>query len=200
MPHTPGALSTSHPVAVRGPTTWTHDGDMKTVSALAGFVVGALLLFVPAAASPLSSDSAAPAQLRSGAWAWPLDPEPALLRAFDPPAQRWLSGHRGVDLAAGPGDGVRAPSGGIVSFVGHLVDRPVLVIDHGSGLLTSLEPVRSTLVRGAIVGPGDEVGMIGTGAHCTGRCLHWGLRLDGLYIDPMLTILDTRPSVLLPTD
>ncbi|MDO5745357.1 MAG: M23 family metallopeptidase, partial [Micrococcaceae bacterium] len=101
---------------------------------------------------------------------------------------------------ADPGNQVSAPSGGIVSFVGHIVDRPVVVIDHGSGLLTSLEPVRSTLARGAIVGPGDEVGMIGTGAHCTRRCLHWGLRLDGQYIDPLLTLRDTRPSVLLPLD
>lgn len=173
---------------------------MKTVSALAGFVVGAVLLLVPAATSPLSTASPEPAGLHSGPWAWPLDPVPTVLRAFDPPAQRWLSGHRGVDLAGNPGARVGAPSDGIVSFVGQIVDRPVLVIDHGSGLLTSLEPVRSTLARGAIVSTGDEVGVIGTGSHCTGRCLHWGLRLDGRYIDPLLTIHDTRPSVLLPLD
>ncbi|MDO5744624.1 MAG: M23 family peptidase, partial [Micrococcaceae bacterium] len=90
---------------------------MKTVSALAGFVVGAILLLVPAAASPPFTASPAPLGAHAGAWTWPLDPEPALLRAFDPPAQRWLSGHRGIDLAADPGNQVSAPSGGIVSFV-----------------------------------------------------------------------------------
>ena len=129
-----------------------------------------------------------------------MPPVPPVVRGFDPPAQRWLSGHRGADLKASPGDTVRAPAGGIVSYAGPIVDRPVLVIDHGSGLLSSFEPVRSTLTVGAIVSAGDKVGVVGTGAHCTARCLHWGLRLDGEYIDPLLTIIDTRPSILLPVD
>lgn len=173
---------------------------MKTVSAWAALVVGTFLLLVPASASPLSMAPEPHTRTSSGAWQWPLDPEPQVLRAFDPPARRWLSGHRGADLAATPGDRVKAPSDGIVSFVGRIVDRPVLVIDHGAGLLTSLEPVRSTLATGAFVGIGDEVGMIGNGAHCANRCLHWGLRLDGQYIDPLFTIHDTRPSILLPLD
>ncbi len=172
--------------------------DMKTVSAFAGLVVGAAVLLAPAGASPLSPVRANPAPAAAGSWNWPLPPVPEVLRAFDPPAKRWLSGHRGVDLAGSPGDTVSAPAAGIVSFTGRIVDRPVIVIDHGAGLLTSLEPVRSTLVVGAIVGTGDEIGMIATGAHCDARCLHWGLRLDGEYIDPLLTIRDTRPSILLP--
>ena len=172
--------------------------DMKTVSAISSLIVGAAVLLAPAAASPLSPVPANPARAASGSWSWPLPPVPEVVRSFDPPAERWLSGHRGVDLAGSPGDIVSAPAAGIVSFVGRIVDRPVIVIDHGSGLLTSFEPVRSTLGVGAIVGIGDEIGMIATGAHCDARCLHWGLRLDGQYIDPLLTIRDTRPSILLP--
>lgn len=33
-------------------------------------------------------------------WQWPLVPRPEVLRAFDPPPKPWMSGHRGVDLAA----------------------------------------------------------------------------------------------------
>ncbi len=174
--------------------------DMKTVSTLAGLVVGAAVLLAPAGASPLSPVPANLGRAPAGSWNWPLPPVPEVLRAFDPPARRWLVGHRGVDLAGSPGDTVGAPAAGIVTFVGRIVDRPVIVIDHGSGLRTSLEPVRSTLGVGAIVGAGDEIGMIATGAHCDARCLHWGLRLDGEYIDPLLTIRDTRPSILLPLD
>lgn len=172
--------------------------DMKTVSALASLVVGAAVLLAPAGDSPLSHIPASPARAAAGSWNWPLPPVPEVVRPFDPPAERWLSGHRGADLAGSPGDTVSAPAAGIVSFAGRIVDRPVIVIDHGSGLRTSLEPVLTTLAVGAIVGIGDEIGMVATGAHCDARCLHWGLRLDGEYIDPLLTIRDTRPSILLP--
>lgn len=171
---------------------------MKTVSSLAALLIGAAVLLAPAGAPPRDAAPAAPRV--TGAWSWPLPPVPRLVRGFDPPAQRWLSGHRGADLGAGPGDTVSAPAGGIVSFVGTIVDRPVIVIDHGSGLLSSFEPVRSTLGVGALVSPGDAIGMVGTGAHCDARCLHWGLRLEGEYLDPLLTITDTRPSILLPLD
>ncbi len=175
-------------------------GDMKIVSSLAGFMIGAVVLLAPAGVPPPDADMASRRVAPAGAWSWPLPPVPRVVRGFDPPAQRWLSGHRGADLEADPGDPVRAPAGGIVSFVGTIVDRPVIVIDHGSGLLSSFEPVRSTLAVGAIVSTNDEIGMVGTGAHCDARCLHWGLRLDGEYIDPLLTIIDTRPSILLPLD
>ena len=66
-----------------------------------------------------------------------------MLRAFDPPAKPWLSGHRGVDLqAAHDGAPVTSPAAGTVSFVGVVVDRPVITIDHGDGLRSSFEPVR----------------------------------------------------------
>lgn len=173
-------------------------GNMNIHSAVAAAVVGTALLFAPAGA-PSWHSSAVDRQAADGTgWSWPLTPEPDVLQAFDPPAQRWLSGHRGVDLRAPAGAVVLAPAGGIVSFVGTVVDRPVIVLNHGSGLRSSFEPVRSSLGVGAIVEAGDEIGMVGTGAHCDRRCLHWGLRLLEEYIDPLLTIRDTRPSILLP--
>ena len=53
-------------------------------------------------------------------WAWPLDPTPAVLARFDPPAGPWGAGHRGVDLVATVGQQVRAPEGGTVSFAKQL--------------------------------------------------------------------------------
>ncbi|MBR8742333.1 M23 family peptidase, partial [Nocardiopsis sp. MG754419] len=47
---------------------------------------------------------AAPAP--EGRWRWPVDPPVQVLRGFEPPAQRWSPGHRGVDLAAEPGHSV----------------------------------------------------------------------------------------------
>ena len=171
---------------------------MKVTSAVAGTLLGASLLFGIAGAPPRQFPAALQPGNGTSGWSWPLAPVPPVVRTFDPPAQRWLSGHRGADLGAEPGTAVRAPAGGIVSFVGVIVDRPVIVIDHGAGLRSSFEPVRSSLGVGAIVATGDEIGMVGTGAHCDRLCLHWGLRLFEEYIDPLLTIRDMRPSILLP--
>ncbi|SFU05468.1 M23 family metallopeptidase [Arthrobacter sp. ov118] len=133
-------------------------------------------------------------------WSWPLDPRPAVLRTFDPPAKPWLSGHRGVDLeAASDGAALLAPSAGRVSFVGVVVDRPVLTIDHGNGLRSSFEPVASALTVGSAVAEGDVVGQVQPG-HC-GRappCLHWGVRRGDEYVNPLAFVMDLRPSVLLP--
>lgn len=136
-------------------------------------------------------------------WAWPLSPRPAVLRVFDPPERPWLSGHRGVDLrAASDGATVTAPAAGRVSFAGVVVDRPVLTIDHGNGLLSSFEPVATTLQAGDAVAAGEPVGRLHAdmpAGHCGGTpCLHWGVRRGGDYVNPLAFVLDLRPSVLLP--
>ena len=94
---------------------------------------------------------------------------------FDPPDRPWLSGHRGVDLrAASDGAPVTAPAAGTVSFVGVVVDRPVLTIDHGDGLRSSFEPVDSDLrpgdavARGAGRWDGVQPGHCGGTPACTG--------------------------------
>ncbi len=133
------------------------------------------------------------------AWSWPLSPRPAVLRAFDPPARPWLSGHRGVDLeAAHDGAPLISPAGGTVSYVGTVVDRPVITIDHGNGLRSSFEPVASALAAGSAVAKGDVLGQVQAG-HCgpAPPCLHWGVRRGEDYVNPLAFVMDQRPSVLL---
>lgn len=156
-----------------------------------------MLSLVPPGAPAQPVDSLAqPAA--AAVWRWPLAGEPKVLNAFDKPAEKWSAGHRGVDLAAAEGAQVIAPNRGRVTFTGVVVDRPVVVIDHGYGFKTSLEPVTSELPAGSWVESGAKLGIVSAGAHCTGRCIHWGVRLDGEYIDPALLIEDLRPSILLP--
>lgn len=132
-------------------------------------------------------------------WQWPLAPRPAVLWGFDPPPKPWLSGHRGVDLATPmAGAEVHAPAAGTVSFVGVVVDRPVITIDHGGGLRSSFEPVESTLPQGAPVAAGQVIGTVLPG-HCpASQCLHWGVREGEDYVNPLQFVLDLRPSILLP--
>ncbi len=142
-------------------------------------------------------------------WSWPLVPRPEVLRPFEKPPQKWKPGHRGVDLAV-VADGhtlVLSPADGTVSFSGVVVDRGVLSIDHGDGRISSFEPVTTDLVEGRRVGRGDAVAAVAASApdgpprgHCGRPCLHWGVRVDGEYVDPLAFVTDRRPSVLLPLD
>ncbi len=155
----------------------------------------------PLAASGVGSspDSDSPiGQQLQGLWRSPVTA--AELRPFAAPPSPWGAGHRGVDL--GPltaGATIRAPADGHVSFAGVVVDRPVLSIDHGSGYLSSFEPVEGSLEVGDMVSAGDPVGTLAPGrGHCTAPCLHWGVRLHGEYVNPLLLTGDVEPSVLLP--
>lgn len=139
----------------------------------------------------------------AGHWSWPLPPAPRVVREFMVGPSPWSPGHRGVDLIAesGRSAAIRAPANGRVHFAGVIAGRPVLSIDHGSGLVSSFEPVISSLRRGQVVQRNDVIGRLGTGpSHCApASCLHWGVRKDGRYIDPLLLLPGRRgPAVLLP--
>lgn len=131
-------------------------------------------------------------------WRWPVDPPVEVLRPFDPPEQRWLPGHLGVDLAAEPGQEVRAAGSGRVHFAGPVAGTPLVSVVHG-GLRTTYLPVESDLARGDPVAAGDPLGTLAAEPpHCPGRpCLHWGLLRGADHIDP-LSLLGLGEFRLLP--
>ena len=137
----------------------------------------------------------------AGRWSWPLRPAPLVIRGFALGPTPWSPGHRGVDLAARPGDQVLAPANGVISYTGVLAGRPVLSLDHGGGLVSSVEPVSSQLARGTEVRQGQPIGVLEAGpGHCSPEtCLHWGVRRAGQYINPLSLLPGPRgPVVLLP--
>ncbi|NJP28057.1 M23 family metallopeptidase [Microbispora sp. SCL1-1] len=121
-------------------------------------------------------------------WRWPLSGPARPTRRFDPPPQRWLAGHRGVDLAARPGDKVVAAGPGIVGLAERVAGRGVVTISHSDGLRTTYLPVRALVRPGEAVTAGQVIGVVeeNAAAHCTAPCLHWGLLRGRLYLDPLL--------------
>ncbi|MFV2195882.1 peptidoglycan DD-metalloendopeptidase family protein [Nocardiopsis sp. LOL_012] len=121
-----------------------------------------------------------------GPWEWPVEPPAPVLRPFDPPEERWLPGHRGVDLAAEAGAPVHAPGPGHVHYVGEIAGTPLVSLKHGP-LRTTYLPVESPLGRGDPVGAGEVIGTVAAEpVHCPGRpCLHWGLLRGRTYLDPL---------------
>lgn len=106
-----------------------------------------------------------------------------VVRGFDPPAQDWLPGHRGVDLAAPVGSRVRAAASGRVSVAQVIAGRGVVTIVHGE-LRTTYEPVRASVRVGQRVDAGDVIGTVEAG-HCAAGCLHFGLKRGDEYLDPL---------------
>jgi len=129
-------------------------------------------------------------------WHWPLSPVPRVVRGFSPPAVPWGPGHRGVDLAARPGQPVYAAGAGRVSYAGTLAGRGVVAVTHGPFRTTYL-PVHPTVHKGAQVRAGTRIGVLEPSQHCpTEPCLHWGLLEGRIYRDPLSLV---RPHVrLLP--
>lgn len=155
---------------------------------LAGVLVTAL-----SATSPTHA-TAAPAS----SWVWPLDPRPDVANGFEPPAQRWGAGHRGVDLAGYAGQPVLSAGGGVVSFAGMLGGRGVVTVSHGA-LRTTYLPLDAAVSVGQHVRTGEVIGTLAViGGHCLPRvCLHWGLLRGSTYLNP-LTLVGAGPIRLLP--
>lgn len=140
---------------------------------------------------------AAPAVADEGRLSWPLRPRPAVSRVFEAPAARWQPGHRGVDLAAAPGQAVYAAQAGTVVFAGELAGRPLVSVAHPGGLRTSYEPVSPSVRAGQRVAVGSPLGEVVAGhPGCpVSACLHWGAmwgpasRAD--YVDPLGLLVET---------
>lgn len=130
-------------------------------------------------------------------WAWPVA-DHRLTRPFIAPAHEYGPGHRGIDIGSLGGAEVLAPDDGVVAYSGSIAGRGILTIDHGDGLVTTLEPVTSSLQGGALVQRGQQVALLSVGGHAAPGELHFGVRLDGEYINPLLLLGGVPRAVLLP--
>lgn len=131
-------------------------------------------------------------------WRWPVEGVHTVVNPYRAPAHRYSAGHRGVDLGTAIDAVVLAPAAGVVAFQGTVVDRPLLTIAHDDGLVSTFEPLRSTLRPGEAVAAGQEIGRVDVGGHTSPGALHVGVRRDGEYINPMLLFDDVPRAVLLP--
>ncbi|MCC6270582.1 MAG: M23 family metallopeptidase [Microbacteriaceae bacterium] len=156
-----------------------------------------LSIFVAfAGAAPVTGATAATES--AAAWAWPVEAPHPIVRAFIAPETPYSAGHRGIDIDAELGSIVRTPSDGVIHFSGFVVNRNLISISHGGGLISSFEPVRSELAEGTVVHRGQPIGTLQSG-HCRVPCLHLGARFHGQYISPLNFLGGIPRSVLLPT-
>ena len=167
-------------------------------ASLAAFVLTSVLLIAHSAAPPAAGAERSEASSAAPRWSWPLAAPFRVVSAYAAPAHEYAPGHRGIDIRPLHGTAVRAPADGLVAFAGRVVDRGVVTIDHGDGLVSTLEPVAWAVTAGAPVQRGDVIGDVDAGGHSEPGALHLGARVHGAYVDPLLLLGGVPRAVLLP--
>jgi murein DD-endopeptidase MepM/ murein hydrolase activator NlpD len=121
----------------------------------------------------------------AGGWSWPV--VGPVIHGFDPPATPYGTGHRGIDIATAVGTPVRSPAPGVVTFAGPVAGGLFVSVDHGGGLVSTCSWVSVLLVhKGDLVGEGAVLALSGAGhAGVLPAHLHFGVKRDGLYVDPL---------------
>lgn len=137
-------------------------------------------------------------------WQIPFDTPHRLVRQYLQPTSDYSAGHRGVDYEVELDEALFAPADGIVSVARVIVNRGVVAVKHGSGLVSELEPACSDLAVGAKVQKGEKIGWVcqpdaNYTQHCQDDfCMHFSLRSEGKYLSPLALIGGLNPSRLLP--
>ena len=111
-------------------------------------------------------------------------------------SQRILNGkprrpHLGVDVAAPVGSPVTAMADGRVMFThpGMFFNGQSIILDHGLGLSSIYIHLSAVAVeQGQKVSKGQLIGKIGKTGRATGPHLHWGVRWNGVDLDPALLV------------
>ncbi len=109
----------------------------------------------------------------------PVAPPPQV-SGYDPE-----NGHPGIDFAAEEGAEVYAVAGGIVTAADYDVEKGnYVVLDHGGGLETEYQHMKSLLVSaGQSVVQGQVLGYVGSTGNSTGPHLHFEARQDSAPAD-----------------
>ena len=95
--------------------------------------------------------------------------------------------HNGIDIPAPRGTNIIAAYDGQIAWSSYSSSAGNWIgIDHGNGYYTIYMHMSKRLVsEGQIVKKGDVIGLVGTTGRSTGNHLHFGIRKDGNYINPL---------------
>jgi len=95
--------------------------------------------------------------------------------------------HRGVDFRAPAGTSVHAANSGIVRLAKNLFfSGNIAIVDHGTGIFTNYAHLSQLAVTpGQRIKKGQLVGLSGATGRVSGPHLHWGIKVNGVYVNPL---------------
>ena len=101
--------------------------------------------------------------------------------------ERWGSTHRGIDIPCPEGSDVIASNSGTVVYVGwYSTGGNAVLVDCGEGVTNYYYHLSGFNVSpGAYVTAGDIIAFSGNTGNSTGPHLHFGVSINGEYVDPM---------------
>jgi len=103
--------------------------------------------------------------------------------------QRFVWYHKGLDIANNASPDILAADGGTVIVAGwpdNVGYANRVIIDHGNGFVTLYAHLAAIYVKeGQTVNRGDAIGKMGTTGRSTGIHLHFEIRYNGVFQDPL---------------
>ena len=121
---------------------------------------------------------------------WPIPDSTRITSRFGPrkaPVAGASNYHKGVDVGAPKGTPIIAAAGGtVVISTYHYSAGNYVMINHGNGVYTVYMHASKLLVEvGDKVKQGEKIALVGTTGYSTGNHLHFGVRINGTYYDPL---------------
>lgn len=100
---------------------------------------------------------------------------------------RWGRNHNGIDIAGTYNSDVKAADGGVVTYAGWMSGYGnYIVINHENGYQTAYGHNASLCVSvGDRVAKGDVIAKMGNTGRSTGTHLHFEVKKDGQYVNPL---------------
>ena len=102
--------------------------------------------------------------------------------------------HLGIDYRAAIGDNVPSSNAGKVVFAGDLFYTGwTVIIDHGLDIFSVYGHLSKTaVVADQFVERGESLGLSGNTGRTSGPHLHWGVKVQGEYIDGFILIEESK--------
>ncbi len=120
---------------------------------------------------------------------WPCPSSSRITSGFgdrDSPTEGASTNHKGMDVSASTGSGIVAAASGTVTISTYSYSAGnYIMIHHGGGVYTVYMHCSELLVSaGQEVSQGQVIAKVGSTGYSTGPHLHFGIRVDGSYVNP----------------
>ncbi len=141
-------------------------------------------------AAEAKGETYVPKTIGNISFSWPCPSSSRITSYFgdrESPTAGASTNHKGIDIGAGSGSNILAAAGGTVTIATYSESAGnYVMISHGGGVCTVYMHMKAMNVSvGQDVSRGDVIGYVGSTGYSTGPHLHFGIRVDGSYVNPL---------------